>query len=156
MLLFVGVISNGCNSSNGSNCASAGGVCVLASCSPYCLNGTCFTPLAESSQDCPNSITNSAGQTNTGNPCCLSQESADSGQPVSTPDAAGTPDAAQSSDATPGGDADATIAIDSSVPADASLEEGGSDSEASVPICTATPDGGDGGAGICSPDGGGD
>jgi hypothetical protein len=156
MFLFLGVVSNGCNSSNGSNCASAGGVCVLASCSPYCLNGTCFTPLAESAQDCPNSVTNSAGQTNTGNPCCLTQESTDSGEPeASTSDAAEAPDAAQPSDATTSGDADATVAIDSSVPADASREEGGSDAEASAPICSAIPDGGDGG-GICSAEGGGD
>jgi hypothetical protein len=156
MLLFLGVVSNGCNSSNGSNCASAGGSCVLASCDPYCLNGTCFTPLPESAQDCPNTITNSAGQTSTGNPCCLTQETTDSGEPEAStpgPDAAQLPDA-ETSDATIAGDADATVAIDSSAPADASLGEAGSDAEASAPVCSAIPDGGDSGAGVCSAEGG--
>src|SRR5271170_2153258 len=107
--LLLASIVIACNSSNGSSCSSAGGICVLASCSAYCLNGTCFTPLPDSAQDCPSSLTNSDGVTNTGNPCCISPpETADSGTPVPPGDAG------QPTDAAVGADADATVIADSS------------------------------------------
>jgi hypothetical protein len=146
--LLLASILIACNTSNGSSCSSAGGVCILSSCSAYCLNGTCFTPLPQSAQDCPSSFTNSAGVTNTGNPCCVSPpESTDSGTPVPPTDAGET------TDATVGADADATVVTDSSVVTDGS-HEGGSEADTGPLTCVPVNEGGSDGAGMCPLDGG--
>ena len=103
-LLLVSVLI-ACNSSNGSSCSSAGGVCVLASCSPYCLNGTCFTPLPESAGTAPAASRTLPASRIQANPCCLSAPAiGDSGATVPPVDAGQTTDAAVGADADAAGD----------------------------------------------------
>ena len=157
--LLFGSISMACNSSggaadDGTACSSAGGVCVFASCAAYCLNGTCFTPLEAGVQDCPDTLTNSAGITNSGNPCCVLSEAVEAGTPEDS-----STDSGQTKDATVGADADATVSADSSVTKDGSDEEasveGGNDVDTDALICLPPDDSGQDGPGMCPLDGGG-
>ncbi len=137
-----------CNSSSGNECAAAGGTCTLGSCTPYCLNGACSSPLPTSAQDCPSTLTNSAGQQTSGNPCCVTQTETDSGAPVEPEDSGGGVDATL---------ADSTTTADATAPADATEAKDGAhdaESEAETGTLICSLDGGDGGAGMCLPDGG--
>jgi hypothetical protein len=156
-------ISIACSSSNeaagdGTACSSAGGICIFASCTAYCLNGTCFTPLEAGVQDCPDTLTNSAGITNSGNPCCvLPPETLEGGAPEdSSTDSGQTMDATLGADAD--ADADATVSLDSSVMTDGSAEggtaDGGTDAETGTLTCLPPDDGGQDGPGMCMLDGG--
>jgi hypothetical protein len=157
--LLLGWISMACSSSeaapdDGTACSSAGGICILSSCAAYCLNGTCFTPLEAGVQDCPDTLTNAAGVTNSGNPCCvLPPETLEGGAPEDS-----STDSGQTKDATIGADADATVGADSSVTMDGSAEgggsEGGMDAEAGTLTCLPPDDSGQDGPGMCPLDGG--
>jgi hypothetical protein len=149
--LVLAPFSMACNSSSGAPdgtaCASAGGTCIFASCTAYCLNGSCWTPLEGGAQDCPSSLTNSAGETNTGNPCCVNApEGVESGAPeASTPDA--SIDGGQTIDATVAGDADASVGADATIPTDGS-GDGANPTDGSGDGANPTDGSGDGANGV--------